>query len=85
MVAVLTRASLAGCSGRCLLWHEGQLLTLRVQGDSSHWGIGPGLPPTVEIVDAKHGETRCSALLGGGTSLISVDLFAQRLVCEAQE
>ena len=54
MVAVPTRASLSGCSGRCLIWDEGQLLTLRVQGDWSHWGIGPGLPPTVEIVDAQH-------------------------------
>lgn len=54
MVAVLTRPSLAGSSGRCLLWHDNQLSPLQIQGDSSHWGIGPGLPPTVEIVDPQH-------------------------------
>lgn len=52
MVAVLTRPSLAGCSGRCLLWSNAQLLPMQIQGDSSHWGVGPGVPATVEIVDA---------------------------------
>eukprot|EP01046_Picozoa_sp_COSAG06_P059491 COSAG06_NODE_12322_length_1395_cov_3.625000_1_plen_398_part_10 len=64
MVAVLTRPSLAGSSGRCLVWNENQLAPLRIQGDSSHWGIGPGLPPTVEIVDAQHA-------LGSGSSTLS--------------
>ena len=53
-VAVLTRPTLTGCSGRCLLRHHSQLVPLRVQGDSGHFDIGPGLPATVEIVDPKH-------------------------------
>ena len=51
MVAVVTRPTLASASGRCLLWHDGQLVPLRIAGTGSHLGIGPGLPPTVAIVD----------------------------------
>ena len=54
MVAVVTRPTLAGCSGRCLLWNDDQLVPLRIAGTGSHAGIGPGLPPTVAIVDHEH-------------------------------